>query len=240
MLRGCTQQGQKLLRSLTKQHCQFEALIITSNPLSDIESLSASRAFRGSWDSTSSLHTSSFSALNSDQHQINLHRQTPQPSAEVQAAHFASSSSDPPDSDHPDQDAEDEQASPGEQQEGSSEQSLPAVLEEDEAAEVEPTAPRGQRAMSLPEYDAILDRWGELLQEGKLDEILDLMEYAYGGYDPLPPLEQLLAAVSLTALHAHYLALFFGFVWTAWVGLCWRAEIGMNAERRAELQKSVG
>ncbi|KAK9865057.1 hypothetical protein WJX84_001904, partial [Apatococcus fuscideae] len=50
-----------------------------------------------------------------------------------------------------------------------------------------------QRPMSLEEYDSVLDRWGELLQDGNLMKILDLMEYAYGGLDPLPPLEEMLA-----------------------------------------------
>ncbi len=115
----------------------------------------------------------------------------PYPTAQL--AHFATSAG-PPGPDHPDQPSSQQDAqSPADHQ-----QTLPAVLEVETDID-DDDSPPGPREMSLEEYDSVLDRWGELLQEGKLDETLDLMEYAYGGYDPLPPLEQMLAMVGMTS-----------------------------------------
>lgn len=194
MLRSCTRQGQRLFRTLTAQQaCPLGAAAFGN----DTGDASAFRTVQVSLGSHGSHHRHSFSAVHRNRQSPTICRQAVCSTTPFQAAHFASSTSDSPGTDHPDQDAQQQQAALGQQREASAEQSLPAVLEEDLSDnELEPTEPSGQRGMSLGEYDQILDRWGELLKEGKLDEILDLMEYAYGGYEPLPPLEQMLASVS--------------------------------------------
>ena len=180
MLRGCTRHGQILLKRLTFwQPCLDQ--LATGGQLDAClhGSLGDSNTHINYFASSSSGAVQPFSAF--ARHSVNPEpKQRPHHSIAFQTAQYASGPPDLSVADHLDQ----------------PDASSPAELDVPESDELE--SPAGmQRPMSLEEYDSVLDRWGELLQDGKLDEILDLMEYAYGGLDPLPPLEEMLATVSI-------------------------------------------
>ena len=113
--------------------------------------------------------------------------------AALQIAQFATSA-DPPGPDRPDQASTPQNANPSAAEPLSQGQSLPAVLQDEHDTDVE--ARQGPRQMLLKEHVAVLKRLNELLQEGKVDEIVDLIKYAFRRYNP----EEILTMVSFSKI----------------------------------------